>query len=191
MLLGFDFDSVIGDTEYALKCLFINGGMSPERANIKITDYSIIKQWPEVNLKEIIDDLETLDNTIQIPLVYGAREFLKWYGKKHLLHIITNRNTSDSVYSLLKHRLDAETYKKVWIHCNKEKGELARKLKITHFVDDHIVNCVKLANSGIVPILFTRDWNREKISSRRLLNMIGIRIRSWEELYFIAEKYFC
>jgi len=184
--LGFDFDGVICDiSEYLIKK--VSEKLQRDITKDDFKKYHLNKSFPDelskTDVTEIIKEVIEYDKH---PLIDGARYFFdnfynKEFGKQ--INIITGRpswSTSISKF-MFNHFPD---FKISIIHVNNmEKGLPAKKIGITHFVEDNLYASIDLANHGIVPIIFNQPWN--KVSERTLLNNVAIRVRTWKEI----EKY--
>jgi len=186
-LLGFDVDSTLIRTDLVLLDLIakkLGYQVSPDLFHT----YDIQACCPSLSTEDVNDIIYAvgeMEHTFKIPPYSGAMDFLRWYAKTHPIYIITNRCNTETVYAYLQHHLDKKTYDRVKIFHAKEKGKLAKSLGITHFIEDHILHIVNLANYGIIPIMMEQNWNK-KLSHSSLLRDLIYVVRSWEDIYAIA-----
>ncbi len=188
MLLGFDCDAVLIDTLLIL-CAVLTKQLGRPVDPDEINYYCIESNFPGMTSEEAwtaITDSLTLDNTLATPPVDGALDFLRWYAKTHPIYIITNRVHIEPVEIYFQHHMDYNTYRKTKVMHAKKKGPLCRKLGITHFVEDNMKNIVSLANNGVVPVLFRRQWNKDMVPSRSNLSELMIYVSNWEDVYSLV-----
>lgn len=184
-LIGFDFDAVIARTDLVLCYLLslqVGRVVSPE----SITMYELQDCLPELSDEQVrncIDQLVSTEHTFNMPPYPGAMDFLKWYGKRNRIVIITNRPNLEPVDTYLNHNLDSYTYDKVDLYYEIEKGRTAKALGIKYFIEDKIQNIVNLANHGIIPIVFKQNWNKDVISQRSNLSDLCIFVDNWNDIY--------
>jgi hypothetical protein len=188
-LIGFDFDSVVVNTDFVLCCILTSHlGLSiyPE----DIHHYGLEKNFPQLSpeeVQQIIDRLGTMEETLSIPPIPGAFDFIRWYAKSCPIYLITNRCEIAPVEAYFKDHLDLKTFKKCMFFSTKDKGSLCRKLGITHYIDDCPANIVNLANSGIVPMMFLQNWNVKLFTGRELITQLVRFIHSWEDVYGVVQ----
>jgi hypothetical protein len=186
--IGYDFDSTLVQSDLTL-CDIISERIGRLICPEDILMYDIQHCAPELSnndVQEVIDMLGTTEHTFRIPPLPGAFDFLKWYGKHHAIHIITNRYYIEPVYIYLQHNLNKQTFDKVKIYHSKDKGNLCRQLGLRYFIDDHIKNIVNIANAGIIPVLFKQNWNKNVISTRSNLFELIRFVDNWDDVYSLV-----
>jgi hypothetical protein len=186
--IAFDFDSVIVDTGLTL-CGLITEHLGYVVTPDDIHHYGLERNFDDLDKKSsryIINKLLETECTLLIPPVDGAFDFLKWYAKDNIIHIISTRKNTESADIYCQHKMDHATYSKTRFYSTKDKGKLCRELGITHFVDDYLNNLINLANNGIVPIMFLRNWNKHILTGRSNLGELIRFVYSWEDMYGIV-----
>ena len=176
-------------TDYVL-CRLLSEHLGKQIYPEDIQTYHIEDQFPAVSKQEarkIIDKMLEVENTMSAPPVEGAFDFLRWYARENDIYIITTRKNTEAVKVYCESIMDYNTYRKTtFIGTKYEKGKICRNLGITYFIDDYMKNIIDLANNGVVPMLFLRNWNRRIISRRSLLSEVVRFIWSWEDVYSLV-----
>lgn len=188
MLLGFDFDGVIAYTDYVI-CYLLTEHLGYVVAPEDITTYHIEDNFPAIDKKEarvLINKLLEVEYTMMAPPVEGAFDFLRWYAKSHPINILTTRKNTDAVEIYMASHVDYNTYKKMQFISTVKKGEVCKELGITHFIDDYMKNIIDLANDGVVPVLFLRNWNKNIPTNRSLLSELIRFVCCWDDVFSIV-----
>ena len=189
MLLGFDFDSVIVQTEFTLCGIlteFLGTQVIPEHINYYGLEHNFSSLTPD-DVRHIIDKTCGMEETLQIPPIDGAFDFLKWYAKSNPIYIITNREDIEPVKVYCSHQMGYNTFSKTHFISSKDKGSICGDLGITHFVEDCPRNLINLANNGIVPLMFIRNWNVNLFTGRELITQLIRFIYNWEDVYSMIQ----
>lgn len=189
MLIGFDFDSVIVDTGICL-CGILTERFGTQVLPENINYYKIEHNFPQLSpddVRDIINETCGMDGTMKMPPMDGAFDFLRWYAQTKPIYIITNREDLDPVMAYCQHTMAAETYGNSYFFHSKDKGTVCKRLGITHFIDDCVSNLINLANHGIIPMMFIRNWNVDVFTGRELFTELIRFIYSWEDVYGIVQ----
>ena len=176
--IGMDFDGVVASTNELL-CDLIYEILGMKVKTEDFTEYGIDKclNLSQKQCQEIINELGTVEQTCRLEPMFGAIEFLQdWHKLGHDIHIITTRKNEEPLHLFFEKYLPDIC---VNIHSANPKTELIKKLKITHFIDDHPEIVLDLANNGVCPIVYSHPYN---LNLGRRLEKLALRVFSWNDM---------
>jgi uncharacterized HAD superfamily protein len=192
MKIGVDMDSVVADIMSPL----IDFHNKKYKTSIKFTDhvtFSIEKVW-NCTEEEAIDRIIEFNNSPfmdEIKPMPGSIEGIKHLSSFHELHIITSRsNTTEKITDLWIKKHFPNIFKTI-NHTNQsgkkeskkiKKSEVAKKLGINLFIEDHLEYALDCASLDIRVLLMNMPWNQTKNLPKNI-----IRVYSWKEIIDITK----
>jgi len=193
MKIGVDLDSVVADIMSPL----IEFHNKNYKTNIKFADhttFSIEKVW-KCTEEEAIDRIIEFNNSPfmnKIKPMPGAIKGIKHLSGFHELHVITSRSdTTEKITDLWIKKHFPNIFKSI-NHTNQsgkkennrvKKSEVAKKLGINLFIEDHLEYALDCASLDIEVLLMNMPWNQ----TRKLPKNIT-RVYSWKEIINITSK---
>lgn len=165
--LAFDIDGVFADTME----LFLD--IARNKFGISGINYSDITCY---NLEECLEiDTEILykigtriidgvDDSHLKPIA-GATEVLTRLGQNgsKLLFVTARPYAEPIIEWILKHLpIEPDSFEVIPTGSFDGKTDVLLEKNISYFVEDRLETCFTLSEAGIIPILFSQPWNREK-----------------------------
>lgn len=187
MIIGFDFDDVLVDTNTALQ-QFHNRRYGTSLTRADVITYSLDFLWgcSHKEMTRRIDEFFDSPEHEMILPVRGALEAVRELQSKSTIVVITSRALSKAPRTracVMRHfpsLADSMHFARSDAHREgeKTKGQLCRELGVQVFVDD----ATHLAE-GVAPfvnksLLFDAPWNRRAVLCRPNMR----RVHSWNEI---------
>jgi uncharacterized HAD superfamily protein len=184
-MLGLDLDGVI--YEIAAPICHVASEMTGRQVvKDDITKYGLTEclGLTEVEVKDLIFKCQE-DHWLRSELIIpGTRRFLNEFGQNYPVVVITARPDAVATKEFLCQELTVEPEQiLVFSARSREKGKLASKLGLTHFVDDHFVSLTAMMQVGIKPILFDQPWNQLLPAPQSRTWQLVDRIKNLNELW--------
>lgn len=177
--IGFDFDGVIADTVEAfirIACeQYAHCDIRPE----DITHFSVehcLAMDAGIAEEIFLQILKDSVGTGLLPMP-GAIEVLSELTGQATVTIITARPDADPVHHWLQTFFPASAYQKIRVVAMGDHDDKARHIRMSGlsvFVDDRAETCLQLSQAGILSIVFSQPWNRNRHSLPA--------VHSWEEI---------
>ena len=174
MKIGIDLDSVVADIMTPL----IDFHNQKYQTNTKLSDhttFSIEKIWKCTEAESIdrIHEFYQSSFVNKIKPVPGSLDGIKFLSNTHE---ITNRWIDQyfpNIFKTINHTNQSGKIggKKI------KKSEVAEKLKINLFIDDHLDFAYDCASLGIKILLMDMPWNQIKKLPKNI-----VRVSSWKEI---------
>ena len=163
--VGFDIDGVVADTggafiriareEYGLDSISLDDITNFDVAGCLPMDQEIIE---EIFGRLLADPLNAGLQPMQdaIPVLHSL-------APKAPLTFVTARPHREPIARWLEHFLQPDAFHAIRLVAMGEhdnKTSYIKDLGLSYFVDDRLQTCLKLAEAGITPIVFSQPWNK-------------------------------
>lgn len=187
MKIGVDLDSVVADIMSPL----IDFHNKNYRTNLKLSDhttFSVEKIWKcteEEGLNRLFKFYQS-DFMDKIKPMPGSIDSIKYLSNIHEFHIITSRsNMLDKITNHWVKKYLPNIFKTINLtnqsggkgKKNIKKSEVAKKLGISLFIEDHLEYTYDCASLDIKVLLMDMPWNQTKKLPENI-----VRVYSWKEI---------
>ncbi len=182
-LIGFDFDGVIADIGEA----FIRLACSKyDYCDVKLEQLRSFQvdqclDLPVDTIEQIFDDILKDSIATELRPINGAVESLKRLHSHSPVTIITARPEIGPVRDWLQRYFGnhAEGIKLITSGDHDDKERYIRQNNLLYFIDDRATTCIKLAEAGLKPLVFSQPWNRDQHDLPA--------VNSWKEIIDLVE----
>ena len=165
--LGFDFDGVVADTadaflrlaceEYGHCSFSLDDITSFEVEDCLRIDRATVQ---EIFTRILVDSLGT-----GLKPMPGAVEVLTELTRRAPVAIITARPLSKPVHAWLQAMLPAAAADRIRLTAMGDhdgKADHVRQAGLRYFIDDRPETCEQLDQAGIIPLVYSQPWNRDR-----------------------------